>query len=66
MGFLLRRNLAFIALGVGRELFCSRRGKMKKSVVGMLALTAMAAAMGSAFAQDADKAAPALTAAEKE
>jgi len=39
---------------------------MKKSVVGMLALTAMAAAMGSAFAQDADKAAPALTAAEKE
>ena len=45
--------------------FCSRR-KDEKSVVGMLALTAMAAAMGSAFAQDADKAAPALTAAEEQ
>jgi nitrite reductase (NO-forming)/hydroxylamine reductase len=29
---------------------------MKKTVLGMLALTAMAAAMGSAFAQDAAKA----------
>jgi hypothetical protein len=29
---------------------------MKKTVVGMLAMTAMAAAMGSAFAQDAAKA----------
>ncbi|KXB30410.1 nitrite reductase [Dechloromonas denitrificans] len=38
---------------------------MKKSVVGMLALTAMVSAMGSAFAQDAAKA-PELTAAEKE
>ncbi|TXH03973.1 MAG: c-type cytochrome, partial [Rhodocyclaceae bacterium] len=37
---------------------------MKKTVVGMLALSAMAAAMGSAFAQDA--VAPAMTAAEKE
>ena len=37
---------------------------MKKSVVGMLALTAMTAAMGSAFAQDAK--APEMTAAEKE
>ena len=39
---------------------------MKKTVVGMLALTAMAVAMGSAFAQDAAKAARRLTAAEKE
>jgi len=39
---------------------------MKRSVVGMIALTAMAAAMGSAFAQEAAKAAPSLTAAEKE
>jgi len=38
---------------------------MKKTVVGMLALTAMVSAMGSAFAQDAAKA-PELTAAEKE
>ncbi|WP_153132914.1 cytochrome D1 domain-containing protein [Dechloromonas hortensis] len=38
---------------------------MKKSVVGMLALTAMVSAMGSAFAQDAAKA-PEMTAAEKE
>lgn len=37
---------------------------MKKSVMGMLALSVMAAAMGSAFAQDAK--APELTAAEKE
>ncbi|MEN3373111.1 cytochrome D1 domain-containing protein [Dechloromonas sp. ZS-1] len=37
---------------------------MKKSVVGMLAVTAMTAAMGSAFAQDAK--APEMTAAEKE
>ncbi|MBN8462159.1 MAG: c-type cytochrome [Dechloromonas sp.] len=39
---------------------------MKKTVVGMLAMTAMAAAMGSAFAQEAAKAAPTLTATEKE
>lgn len=38
---------------------------MKKSVMGMLALTAMAGAMGSAFAQEAAKG-PELTAAEKE
>jgi nitrite reductase (NO-forming)/hydroxylamine reductase len=38
---------------------------MKKTVLGMLAMTAMAAAMGSAFAQDAAKA-PELSAAEKE
>ncbi|MGE5769651.1 MAG: c-type cytochrome, partial [Betaproteobacteria bacterium] len=38
---------------------------MKKSVVGMLALTAMTVAMGSAFAQDPAKA-PELIAAEKE
>jgi nitrite reductase (NO-forming)/hydroxylamine reductase len=38
---------------------------MKKTVVGMLALSAMAVAMGSAFAQDAAQA-PAMTAAEKE
>ena len=38
---------------------------MKKSVSGMLALSAMAFAMGSAFAQDAAKA-PEMTAAEKE
>jgi len=38
---------------------------MKKTVVGMLALSAMAMAMGSAFAQDAAKA-PEMTAAEKE
>ena len=38
---------------------------MKKSVVGMLALTAMAAAMGSAFAQEVAKG-PEMTAAEKE
>jgi len=37
---------------------------MKKSVMGMLALSAMTVAMGSAFAQTA--AAPAMTAAEKE
>ena len=35
---------------------------MKKSFVGMLAMTAMAAAMGSAFADEA-KPAPAMTAA---
>ncbi len=39
---------------------------MKKTVVGMLAVTALAAAMGSAFAQEAAKAAPTLTAEEKE
>jgi nitrite reductase (NO-forming)/hydroxylamine reductase len=39
---------------------------MKKTVVGMLALSAMAVAMGSAFAQETAKAAPAMTAAEKE
>ncbi len=38
---------------------------MKKTVVGMLTMTAMAFAVGSAFAQDAAKA-PELTAAEKE
>jgi len=38
---------------------------MKKTVVGMLTMTAMAFAMGSAFAQDAAKA-PELTTAEKE
>ncbi|MDP3438596.1 MAG: cytochrome D1 domain-containing protein, partial [Azonexus sp.] len=38
---------------------------MKKTVVGMLTMTAMAFAMGSAFAQDAAKA-PEMTAAEKE
>jgi nitrite reductase (NO-forming) / hydroxylamine reductase len=38
---------------------------MKKTVVGMLTMTAMAFAMGSAFAQDAAKA-PELSAAEKE
>ncbi|WP_412481000.1 cytochrome D1 domain-containing protein [Azonexus sp. IMCC34839] len=38
---------------------------MKKSVVGMLALTAMAAAMGTAFAQEVAKG-PEMTAAEKE
>ena len=38
---------------------------MKKTVVGMLAMTTMAFAMGTAFAQDAAKA-PELTAAEKE
>src|SRR5574343_1838767 len=61
-----RFNLAGIALrGSGRDLFRSRRGKMKKSVVGMLALTAMAAAMSSAFAQEVAKG-PEMTAAEKE
>ena len=39
---------------------------MKKTVVGMIAMTAMAAAMGSAFAQEAAKVAPTLTAEEKE
>ena len=39
---------------------------MKKTVVGMLALSAMALAMGSAFAQETAKAAPEMTAAEKE
>ena len=39
---------------------------MKKTVVGMLALSAMAVAMGSAFAQETAKAAPSMTAAEKE
>ncbi|MBS1140198.1 MAG: dissimilatory nitrite reductase (NO-forming), cytochrome cd1 type apoprotein [Proteobacteria bacterium] len=39
---------------------------MKKTVVGMIALSAMAAAMGSAFAQETAKAAPSMTAAEKE
>ena len=38
---------------------------MKKTVVGMLTMTAMAFAVGSAFAQDAAKA-PEMTAAEKE
>src|SRR5574343_1843555 len=38
---------------------------MKKSVVEMLVMTAMAAAMGSAFAQET-AAGPAMTAAEKE
>ena len=38
---------------------------MKKTVVGMLSMTAMAFAMGSAFAQEAAKA-PELTAAEKD
>ena len=39
---------------------------MRKTVVGMLALTTMAFAMGSAFAQETAKKAPELTAAEKE
>ncbi|MBU1366100.1 MAG: nitrite reductase [Gammaproteobacteria bacterium] len=39
---------------------------MKKTVVGMLALSAMAVAMGSAFAQETAKTAPTLTAAEKD
>ncbi len=39
---------------------------MKKNVVGIIALSAMAVAMGSAFAQETAKAAPAMTAAEKE
>ena len=39
---------------------------MKKTVVGMLALGAMAAAMGSAFAQETAKVAPEMTAAEKD
>ena len=39
---------------------------MKKTVVGMLALSAMAVAMGSAFAQETAKVAPEMTAAEKD
>ncbi|MBI2277505.1 MAG: c-type cytochrome [Dechloromonas sp.] len=39
---------------------------MNKSVVGMIALSAMAVAMGSAFAQEVAKTAPTLTAQEKE
>ncbi len=39
---------------------------MKKTVVGMLAMTTMAFAVGTAFAQDVAKAAPEMTAAEKE
>jgi nitrite reductase (NO-forming)/hydroxylamine reductase len=39
---------------------------MKKTVAGMIALSAMAVAMGSAFAQDVAKTAPEMTAAEKE
>ena len=61
----VRFNLTHIALGAGAPCFVSRREKMKKTVVGMLTMTAMAFAMGSAFAQDAAKA-PELTAAEKE
>ena len=38
---------------------------MKKSIVGVIALSAMAVAMGSAFAQDAAKS-PEMTGAEKE
>jgi len=59
-----RFNLASIASRLG-ALFCQRRGKMKKSVAGMIALSAMAVAMGSAFAQETAKG-PELTAAEKE
>ncbi len=61
----VRFNLTHIALGAGAPCFVSRREKMKKTVVGMLTMTAMAFAMGSAFAQDAAKA-PELSAAEKE
>ena len=39
---------------------------MKKTVVGIIALSAMTIAMGSAFAQETAKAAPEMTAAEKE
>jgi len=39
---------------------------MKKAIVGMLALSAMVVAMGSAFAQETVKVAPEMTAAEKE
>ncbi len=39
---------------------------MKKTVVGMLALSAMSFAMGSAFAQETAKVAPEMTAAEKD
>ncbi|EKE18010.1 MAG: hypothetical protein ACD_10C00169G0002 [uncultured bacterium] len=39
---------------------------MKKTVVGMLTMTAMALAMGSAFAQETAKVAPEMSAAEKE
>jgi len=65
MGFRVRFNLTHIALGVGAPCFVSRREKMKKTAVGMLTMTAMAFAVGSAFAQDAAKA-PEMTAAEKE
>ena len=65
MVFRVRCNLTHIALGVGAPCFVSRREKMKKTVVGMLTMTAMAFAVGSAFAQDAAKA-PEMTAAEKE
>jgi nitrite reductase (NO-forming)/hydroxylamine reductase len=65
MVFRVRFNLTHIALGVGAPCFVFRREKMKKTVVGMLTMTAMAFAVGSAFAQDAAKA-PELTAAEKE
>jgi nitrite reductase (NO-forming)/hydroxylamine reductase len=61
----VRFNLTHIALGAGAPCFVSRREKMKKTVVGMLTMTAMAFAVGSAFAQDAAKA-PEMTAAEKE
>ena len=49
---------------MGAAMFYFQERKMKKTVVGMLAMSAMAFAMGTAFAQDAAKAAPALTAAE--
>jgi len=65
MVFRVRFNLTHIALGVGAPCFVSRREKMKKTAVGMLTMTAMAFAVGSAFAQDAAKA-PEMTAAEKE
>ena len=65
MVFRVRCKLTHIALGVGAPCFVSRREKMKKTVVGMLTMTAMAFAVGSAFAQDAAKA-PEMTAAEKE
>jgi nitrite reductase (NO-forming) / hydroxylamine reductase len=64
--------------GRGSTLRASRQGesgakyfdpgdrKMKKTVVGMLAISAMAVAMGSAFAQETAKAAPEMTAAEKD
>jgi uncharacterized membrane protein len=61
-----RFNLANIAFGGLSALIFVLGGNMKKTVVGMLALSAMAVAMGSAFAQETAKAAPEMTAAEKD